>query len=248
MKTIQRFSRLPESGTKFHRAILVLCGLFLLVPGALAASGEALFAELEKRLQDAKNVKIGAVITATGTINVKVAGETQLVSGKQLRFGFRGKFMGEQWTAELFSNDTDTRWRTEDDFFTSERGPELEQSILLGFTRMGLLHNIAVIGSGNPPDHADGGVADWVQAVNFSDVVDEDLKGRATRRIEFGILVDGQDSGTATLWLDAETGMPARREQTVQFPDGEMKVVEIYRDIMLNARIIMESDAFRTEY
>jgi hypothetical protein len=248
MKNLQRFPRLPDSGTRLNSTVLVLCGLFLVVPGALAASGEATFAELEKRLQGAVNVRIGAVITATGAINARIAGETQLISGKELRFGFRGKFMDEQWTAELFSSDTDTRWRTEDKFFTSERGPELEQSILLGFTRMGLLHNIAVIGSGDPPEHADGGVADWVQAVNFSEVVDEDLKGRATRRFEFGIVVGGQESGTAILWLDAETGMPARREQTVQFPDGEMKVVEIYRDIVIDAKIITESDAFRTEY
>ena len=74
------------------------------------------------------------------------------------------------------------------------------------------------------------------------------MKGRATRRFEFEILVDGQNSGAVTLWLDAETGMPARREQVVQFPDGEMKVVEIYRGIVLNAKIITESEAFRTEY
>jgi hypothetical protein len=221
----------------------------MLVPvTTLAASGEELFTALEKRLQDANNVTIGAVITASGAVDARVAGETQLVAGKQLRFGFRGKFMGEQWTAELFSNKTDTRWRTENDFFTGERGPELEQSILLGFTRMGLLHNVATIGSGNPPEHADGGVTEWIKVVNFTEVVDEDLKGRATQRFGFEILVDGQDSGTVTLWLDAETGMPARREQTVPFPDGEMKVVEIYRDIVLNAKIITESAAFKTEY
>ena len=42
--------------------------------------------------------------------------------------------------------------------------------------------------------------------------------------------------------------MPARREQTVQFPDGEMNVVEIYRNIVLNAKIITDSAAFKTEY
>jgi len=227
---------------------LLFCIGFLAAPVVLAESGEELFTTLETRLQEAANVTIGAVITASGAVEARVAGETQLVAGKQLRFGFRGSFMGEQWTAELFSNKTDTRWRTENDFFSVERGPELEQSILLGFTRMGLLHNVMTIGSGKAPEHADGGVAEWVKAVNFTEVVDEDLKGRATRRFEFEILVDGQDSGAVTLWLDAETGMPARREQVVQFPDGEMKVVEIYRGIVLNAKIITESEAFRTEY
>jgi len=228
--------------------MLLFCTLLTVVPVTLAKSGEELFTALEKRLQEATNVTIGAVITASGAVNARVAGETQLVTGKQLRFGFRGKFMGEPWTAELFSNKTDTRWRTETGFFESERGPELEQSILLGFTRMGLLHNVATIGSGNPPEHADGGVAEWVKAVNFTEVADEDLKGQATLRFGFEILVDGEDSGTVTLWLDAETGMPARREQTVRFPDGEMKVVEIYRDIVLNAKIITDSEAFKTEY
>lgn len=238
----------PESANRLFKAVLLFFALLLLAPAALAASSEELFSALEKRLQEANNVTIGAVITASGAVDVRVAGETQLVTGKQLRFGFRGKFMGEQWTAELFSNKTDTRWRTENGFFDGERGPELEQSILLGFTRMGLLHNVATIGSGSPPEHADGGVAEWVKPINFTEVVEEDLKGQATQRFGFEILVDGQQSGTVTLWLDAETGMPARREQTVQFPDGEMKVVEIYRDIVLNAKIITDSAAFKTEY
>lgn len=43
----------------------------------------------------------------------------------------------------------------------------------------------------------------------------------------FDVVVDGKDIGDAELWLDAG-GLPLRREQTMQFPKGEMKIVERY--------------------
>ena len=49
-----------------------------------------------------------------------------------------------------------------------------------------------------------------------------------TERIDFGLVVAGQPSGTASLWIDAASRLPLRREQTVQFETGEMKVIEVY--------------------
>jgi hypothetical protein len=43
----------------------------------------------------------------------------------------------------------------------------------------------------------------------------------------FDVVVDGKDIGDAELWLDA-SGLPIKREQTMQFPQGEMKIVERY--------------------
>lgn len=48
-------------------------------------------------------------------------------------------------------------------------------------------------------------------------------KGRYT----FDVVVDGKDIGDAELWLDA-AGLPIKREQTMQFPQGEMKITERY--------------------
>ena len=44
----------------------------------------------------------------------------------------------------------------------------------------------------------------------------------------FDVVVDGKDIGDAELWLDAG-GLPLRREQTMVFPQGEMKITERYQ-------------------
>lgn len=43
----------------------------------------------------------------------------------------------------------------------------------------------------------------------------------------FDVIVDGKHLGDAQLWLDAG-GLPIKREQTMRFPQGEMKITERY--------------------
>jgi hypothetical protein len=50
--------------------------------------------------------------------------------------------------------------------------------------------------------------------------------------VTFALTVDGEPSGTATLEID-RNGYPAVRRQTVEFPTGEMKVVERYTDVLI---------------
>ena len=40
------------------------------------------------------------------------------------------------------------------------------------------------------------------------------------------LVVAGQPSGSATLWLDDRTGLPLEREQTVRFDTGTMRLIE----------------------
>ena len=51
---------------------------------------------------------------------------------------------------------------------TGATPPALNEAIVIGLTRMGHLHNIAVLTGGLPPDHSDGGAADWVRVANFA--------------------------------------------------------------------------------
>lgn len=93
---------------------------------------------------------------------------------------------------------------------------------------MGVLHNLAMLVGGAPPDHAAGGVEDWVQTVDHRRPVPSGPPpGPDGEAVTFGLVVGGEPSGTATLWLD-DRGVPVRREQTVEFPEGVMRVVERY--------------------
>jgi hypothetical protein len=86
---------------------------------------------------------------------------------------------------------------------------------------MGMLHNLAMLSAGAPPDGTDGQIRDWVQARNFS--YDE-----TTKALRFEIVVSGTPSGEVELWVDENTGFPTQRKQTVHFPEGDMFVEEVY--------------------
>jgi hypothetical protein len=103
-----------------------------------------------------------------------------------------------------------------------DRGRGLEDAIIIGLTRMGVLHNLARLVAGNPPDREEGGVRQWVR------VEDVEFVAGNQNVLRFGIVVNGSRQGEATLYLDPVSGVPARREQVVRFPGGEMQVLEQY--------------------
>ncbi|MEM6784339.1 MAG: hypothetical protein AAF624_11475 [Bacteroidota bacterium] len=106
----------------------------------------------------------------------------------------------------------------------------LNEALVVGFFGMGILHNLAMLTADQLPDHADGGAAAWVTTHDLAWGSPEERSGRALKPLTFDIQVEGQPSGTATLWLDTATGHPVERTQTVAFPDGAMEVVERYRN------------------
>jgi hypothetical protein len=109
------------------------------------------------------------------------------------------------------------------------RPPELAAALVIGMTRMGLLHNVAMLIGGAAPDHADGGVAQWVRTRDHQRVtaVRDESSAADDTALSFAIEVAGQRTARATLWLD-EHGLPSRREVTVDLPEGQMRVVERY--------------------
>ncbi|MEZ4649647.1 MAG: hypothetical protein R3E97_12860 [Candidatus Eisenbacteria bacterium] len=84
-----------------------------------------------------------------------------------------------------------------------------------------------------PPDHQNGGVDTWVVTKDFEWTGELREGGHVLRGIEFAIEVAGTPAGSATLWLDAETWLPVRRTQTVNFPGGRMDVIESYESFVV---------------
>lgn len=103
------------------------------------------------------------------------------------------------------------------------REPFISTAVSIGLTRMGVLHNLARLVAGKPPDHDGGGVREWVRAENIEFV------GEDRNTIRFDVVVAGTKSAVATVEVDPSSGLPIRREQTVEFAAGSMSVVETYR-------------------
>ena len=153
-------------------------------------------------------------------------GTLVLTRGNVMRLQAKGAFAQTPIDASLESDGQRLVGGTTADAIEVDTPPALHEAMVIGLTRMGLLHNLAMLTGDAGPDHADGGVQDWVQVSNFAPAVV--LEGVTDLRITFDLTVAGAPAGSATLFVDAETGLPAAREQTVQFGTSEMRVLERY--------------------
>lgn len=182
---------------------------------------EAQFSRLEQRILQAETVHMKGSITSEGAVSSSITGTLEVSSQNRLDLDFNGEFAGNPVELHLLSDGDTMRGGSAAKSFELETPVALKEGILLGLTRMGILHNLAMLSGGAPPDGTDGGIQEWVQARNFS-------YDQATKAIRFEIVAGGTPSGEVELWLHETTGLPQRREQTVHFPEGDMHVEEIY--------------------
>ena len=185
------------------------------------SDAQAQFAELEQRLLQAKKISMKISITSSGAVSSSLKGELSLSEPNQAHLDFKGEFAGNPVEIHLNSRGERMFGGSADKSFREDTPPALNEGIVLGLTRMGILHNLAMLSAGAPPDGTDGQIREWVQAQNFS-------TDKATKAIRFEIVVRGTPSGEVELWVDENTGFPKRRKQTVHFPEGDMEVEEVY--------------------
>jgi hypothetical protein len=109
--------------------------------------------------------------------------------------------------------------------------PALTEALLIGFTRMGILHNLVRLSFGRPPEKAGGGVRDWIEVDHFRIGESDPIDGQEVVPLQFSLTTAGQSTALATLWVDRESELPVQREQTVKFPNGPMVVTERYSKV-----------------
>ena len=180
-------------------------------------SPDSAVAHFERRLLDADSVQVDFSITSSGAVVSVFKGSLTAVRRDVLRFDALGAFMGADARIRLRSGQG--RLVLDDD--TMQAPPALRESVLLGLVRMGLLHNIAMMVAGKPPEHADGNFRSWVRLDSLNYLQDDE------NSIAFSIRVAGQTMGSGILVFDAD-GVLAGRSQTVHFDEGDMQVTESF--------------------
>ncbi len=108
------------------------------------------------------------------------------------------------------------------------------EAFAVSLIRMGILHALAMLVAGRPPEQPEGDVRDWLvlsvdpgaPTVAVMDPVQTPLPSSP---ITFRTAVAGSDSLTATIWLDGDRLM--ERQQETRFPVGTMTVVESFEPI-----------------
>ena len=182
---------------------LMLLG-FGLARGALATEHAttdeppaAVFAALEQRLLGAGAMRLGFHAQSEGAFVADIRGTLSVGRDGEIQLTGRGVFGGQP---------VDLRIRTRGDGYEFGNGASLvsaplpahlKEALLIGLTRMGILHNLALLSSAAAPDHADGGVQEWVVA----DVMAGDSANAAA--LGFEVVVAGERAGKASLELDA---------------------------------------------
>lgn len=194
-------------------------------PDPFADDPVAAFAGLEARLTAARRVLIEAEVTATGAIEVDARGTITVEREGASTVEVRGRFVDAE---------VDRRWTSREPADPAARDAPpatWADGLLIGATRMGVLHNWAKLFAAQDPDTGHGDVRTWVEVTDVAWKHGDP----ASRALTFGIVVAGVPSGEATLELDAR-GLPARREQTVRFgdgPDDVMHVIERYLQVVI---------------
>lgn len=184
---------------------------------------------LEDRLLRDTGVRIPFHIVAEGAFAADLEGTLMLAPGNRLWLECRGTFGADRVDAQLLSDGVRIV-RTLNGVSEEEGVPShLRDGVVLGLTRMGLLHNLARLVSGAFPEATDGSAAGWVQAMDPVHA-GADPEVPTAVAVGFGIRVGGEPSGDATLWLDPVSDVPLLRRQVVRFPGGEMRVTERYRE------------------
>jgi hypothetical protein len=199
-------------------------------PLAAEESGAVALAALEQRLLEAGQTSFRFDIRAVGAVQAALVGHARTGPDETAEIVADGSFAGSDAALRLTADGASMHGGNGTIGFDLGSPPALREGLLIGFVRMGLLHNLAMLSGGSPPDRTDGTVREWVQ---YSDVTlgpEESVAGVPARRFNFTVVVNGQPSAVAELWVDAKTGLPIRRVQVVSFPEGAMRVLEQYPD------------------
>jgi len=215
---------------------LLLATNALCMPEALAdEEADTAFAELENRLLT-DDFSLAFDIVSSDPYPAHLQGIADLRGTDQVKVEADGEFAGQAAAIRLMARDGTMIGGNGASGFEQSTPDALREAMVLGLTRMGLLHNLAVMSAGAPPDHAGGGVRDWVQVKDLRRETGVIIDGSPAVAFHFTVVVSGVDAATAVLWVDAETGLPVRRRQVVRFDGGEMGVTETYPALTIYPR------------
>lgn len=196
---------------------------------------------LETILADpATTVDIPFQVEATGAMEVDLSGRLALAGEGMALLDVRGTFGEQPLVARLVSDGSRLWWTGAEEAVPTP--PGLREALALGFTRMGVLHNVARLSAGAAPDHAEGGVAEWVTtAPDTAGLAPEPRRDRPS--LARAVVVSGVPTGSFRLAFLPDGSVPVERRQAVSFPTGVMQVEERYPGASLDT--VLPDSLFR---
>jgi hypothetical protein len=160
------------------------------------------FEQMEEALVS-RPVQGKTISHAEGSVNADV--ESTLTIGADTKIAYKGNVMGK---------DVDSTWE-------HPTTPELRDAILIGMTRMGLLHNVVLFTRDRPPANVEGHVRESLIAHDFAKA--------PGGGIAYKLRVGNREMGEGVVKINSKSHYPMSRKLTAHLDNGDMRVSETYQ-------------------
>jgi hypothetical protein len=189
---------------------------------------------LEQRLTSARAFRLHARLASGGRIESHFDGS--LVAGPELRMRLtmQGALGNKDVDATFLCDGKRMGGGARGQPFAMDAAPGVREGIAVALVRLGLLHDVARLSSGRPPDFLDGKAREHLKVIGLTQRAGPDLRGVPTLELSYAVSVDGNRAADETLLLDQRTGLPLKRRVIVHFPEGDMEVGEEYEEMSVD--------------
>lgn len=187
-----------------------------------------LFYDLENKLL-AQEIKLDFQITAEGASTAALKGSLKITPDNVGEVDASGTLNGSPVSIHMESDGEYLKQKSAGEDLDVITPAFLNEGLVVGLTRAGLIHNVVLMATGSTPDGVDGTIRDFLKVTDLSGGALEDHEGKSARRIEFKVESLKKMVEEAALWIDEKTSLPYQRTAIIHFDKQDMTVVETYQ-------------------
>mgnify|MGYP000011433169 CR=1 FL=1 len=178
-------------------------------------------------------VRLRFVVQSQGAVDAQFVGAL-VMDGDRVQIEASGQFAGTPVEVSFRADGERMRGEGGAQAFDLPQADGLREVLGVSVVRMGLLHTLAMLVVGQPPEVPSGDVREWLVTTPLSDaptvaVMKPHHDDLPADPVTFGTTVAGDDSITATVWIDE--GMLLERQQETRFDEGTMTVLEAFEPL-----------------
>jgi len=169
-------------------------------------------------------------VHSTGAVDSAFVGAL-VMDGDRIALTASGSFAGTPLELSFEADGERMRGKGGARDFDLPQPPELREVLGVSIVRMGILHTLAMLSAGQPPDAPGGDVRDQLVVTPLPGaptvaVMEPFHSSLPMDPVTFRISVAGDDSVTATVWI--EDGVLLERQQETRFGEETMQVLEAF--------------------
>lgn len=201
-------------------------------PEPVPADLEARIAAAERTLVDAP-VRSRFHVRSSGAFDSRFVGSL-VMEGERVRISAAGRFGGRPVEVSLVADGARMRGEGGARSFDLPQPPHLREVLGVSIVRMGLLHTLAMLVAGRPPDVPEDDARTWLvltpqPGAPTVAVMEPHHANLPTDPITFRTSVAGDESISATVWI--EEAVLLERQQTTRFDEETMEVLEAFEPL-----------------